>query len=384
MIGVGLASGCVPTDADLTIATDLPPDECRALEAAYASQPPLRIHWITVTPGTDPAGLAGSADLILRSAPVSPPRESDPLDWRPWRRADLGLIVDREAIDSRAMAVPGSAAELGGPAFAGLFTLDDPRRDGVSLALAQGLLASRPWAEGYSNLVRIAANAGPIGRGNSAAARVDRGEAAVAPGVAGAGSAGFVRVGPGPGAQAAVVPGSPHGDPARRFLDALTIEAPPGEEEPSRSTPLLADLLGATLVEAHDELLTASSALAGREGPEMDRLRSLLVEAPPWPPASIQELRRDDPTGALVEALAEQVAPGLEARYWLLQEWESSPRPLEEATLEAIAAAADGRLLREPRFRAWLRADWAAWARQRYRRVARQADVLAASRGRRP
>jgi hypothetical protein len=38
-----------------------------------------------------------------------------------------------------------------------------------------------------------------------------------------------------------------------------------------------------------------------------------------------------------------------------------------------MAAAVDGRLAREPRFRAWLRSEWTAWHRQLYRRVARVA-----------
>jgi hypothetical protein len=95
----------------------------------------------------------------------------------------------------------------------------------------------------------------------------------------------------------------------------------------------------------------------------------------------VSALRSDDPTGGLVEDLAEQVAPGLEARYWLLQSWEATPRPLDGETLDAIAAAAGGRLLREPRFRTWLRTDWSAWARQRYRRVARQAQARPSDRG---
>ena len=37
------------------------------------------------------------------------------------------------------------------------------------------------------------------------------------------------------------------------------------------------------------------------------------------------------------------------------------------------AGAAEGRLAREPRFRAWLRGEWTAWTRQLYRRVARLA-----------
>jgi hypothetical protein len=169
---------------------------------------------------------------------------------------------------------------------------------------------------------------------------------------------------------------------ARQFVASLRLDDDSDAE--STSLPLLADLLGATFVEAQDELLAASAALVGREGTRFERLRTFLVEAPPWPPASVQALQRDDPTGALVEALAEQVAPGLEARFWLLQSWEAPPRPLDAATLETLATAADGRLLREPRFRAWLCADWAAWARQRYRRVARQAEARAANRGPQP
>ena len=41
--------------------------------------------------------------------------------------------------------------------------------------------------------------------------------------------------------------------------------------------------------------------------------------------------------------------------------------------LAELAGAADGRLAREPRFRAWLRGEWTAWTRQLYRRVARLA-----------
>jgi hypothetical protein len=41
--------------------------------------------------------------------------------------------------------------------------------------------------------------------------------------------------------------------------------------------------------------------------------------------------------------------------------------------LAEIARACDGRIADEPRLRAWLRAEWTAWARQRYRRVARLA-----------
>ena len=110
-----------------------------------------------------------------------------------------------------------------------------------------------------------------------------------------------------------------------------------------------------------------------RSSTEPERLRRFLTEAPPWPPASVQELAQSDPSGRLVEGLAAQVAPDLEARVWLLNSWDEAPRPLDGARLAALAGAVDGTLAAEPRFRAWLRAEWTAWARQRYRRVARQA-----------
>ena len=60
-------------------------------------------------------------------------------------------------------------------------------------------------------------------------------------------------------------------------------------------------------------------------------------------------------------------------RSWLLESWEQPSRPIDGALLGELAHAVGGRLAREPRFRAWLQAEWTAWARQRYRRVARVA-----------
>jgi hypothetical protein len=42
--------------------------------------------------------------------------------------------------------------------------------------------------------------------------------------------------------------------------------------------------------------------------------------------------------------------------------------------LDELATAASGKLTSEPRFREWLRAEWTAWARQRYRRVVRKVE----------
>jgi hypothetical protein len=49
---------------------------------------------------------------------------------------------------------------------------------------------------------------------------------------------------------------------------------------------------------------------------------------------------------------------------------------VDETLLAEMAHAADGRLIHEPRFRSWLRAEWTASARQRYRRVAKLANTI--------
>ena len=104
-------------------------------------------------------------------------------------------------------------------------------------------------------------------------------------------------------------------------------------------------------------------------------------EPPSWPPASVAHyLSRDGQTGmALVQTLAHEVAPDPAARAWLLRSWLSPPRLVDETLLAEITQAAGGRLGREPRFRAWLSAEWTASARQRYRRVARLATGLEAA-----
>ena len=74
-----------------------------------------------------------------------------------------------------------------------------------------------------------------------------------------------------------------------RFL--IETKAPPGGGEPAPmaasledASPLVADLLGATLVDAQDELWTA-----WRLSKRFDREQAIawLAEPPPWPPASV-------------------------------------------------------------------------------------------------
>jgi hypothetical protein len=134
---------------------------------------------------------------------------------------------------------------------------------------------------------------------------------------------------------------------------------------------LLADLLGATLVDAQDELWGAGEALARAGQPA--QLEQFLAEPPPWPPASVEELVRKG-SEDLLETLAGQIAPDPDVRAWLRRSWLRPNRLVDGRLLEEMADAVDGRLVQEPRFRAWLRAEWTAWARQRYRRVARVAN----------
>lgn len=368
-----------PSPLGLTIATDLPPAECRNLAALARGNPAPDIRWIFLAPGTDPASyLEGPAraDLLLLLSLPSAAHAETTLAWSPIRLSDLGLAILPDAFDARALTPPSTLEDLGRPTLEGLVALDDPRRDAATLAAFARWLDTGPWPDRYAALARIAAQVPPVGRGGTALARLARGEAAAAPALEATIPTGtpwtFYRLGPGPTAHAAVLPGSLRQPLAEQFLRNVA-EARPDTDSAVPSTPLLAELLGATLVEAQPELAAARAEMrASGRGPIDDRYGRLVEEAPPWPPASVQKLRAEDPTGGLIDALAEHLAPGLPARYWLLQSWEAPPRPIDAETLRTLAAAAGGTLIAEPRFRAWLRGEWAAWARQRGRRVARQ------------
>jgi hypothetical protein len=176
---------------------------------------------------------------------------------------------------------------------------------------------------------------------------------------------------------AAVVPGARHPEVAGRLLRALAVPDQSdgdGNFNHPEADSLLADLLGAALIEARDELREARRALDTAGRPSVPE--AWMAQPPPWPPASIaQILAREDGAMPLLETLAAQVAPDGEVRSWLLRSWLAPPRLIDDGVLSELARAAGGRLAREPRFRAWLRSEWRAWARQRYRRVARLAHM---------
>jgi hypothetical protein len=96
---------------------------------------------------------------------------------------------------------------------------------------------------------------------------------------------------------------------------------------------LIADLLGATLVDARDELRAAWSALEAAGAPPNPPRWT--TEPPTWPPASVAKLlaRRDETAMAMVETLAGQLATNPSVRSWLVRSWLSPAPPIGRSVL---------------------------------------------------
>jgi hypothetical protein len=386
----------------LVIATRWPAAERNELETGFrawleanpdAAVRPLRIVWIAPTEDHDPTvivrrrpvdlvlgGPAAAYDRLAAEGRLEPVGAEDRVAWREVRGSVLGLATRRPAGDEPPLP-PTSWSALAEPKMAGRVAFDDPRIDLIALEWAKARLGSGAWAQGYAELVRTAGNARAIGHsGGAALARLQRGEGVLVPvaqhQVTDRSDVRFVRMDEAPkwAEGVGLVRGARNAGPARaflRFLDERVGTGPPSSAGDPMADALLADLLGATLVDAQDELRTAWAALvrAGRPA----RWEESLTLAPPWPPASVARLLGAAETAPWTDTLAEQVAPNVEGRGWLVISWERPQRPIDGPFLAELARAAGGRLAREPRFRAWLRAEWTAWARQRYRGIAREA-----------
>jgi hypothetical protein len=348
--------GCNRGSSDrLVIATSWPLAEQRRIESEFqhwvlqssmrGGPGPVRLEWRILAPGDDLVRVARRRDPpdMLLGVPALPfdrlarmqalaplPIDGSP-SWCIARRARLGSTFRPPAG----------------------FTFNDPRNDLQSLAWAKSVLGNGSFQQGYSRLVREAGHPRRIGRraGSTWPAIVEC---------------------------VAIPREGRHQELAQSFLRFLAATAgaasPPGNSGTS-TTPgadaLLADLLGATLVDAQDELWAAWTALERTGYPET--ALKWMTEPPPWPPASVTKLlgRPGEPAMLMVQELAGQVAPDPTVRAWLVRSWLAQPRLLDQALLDELAGAAGGQLIHEPRFRDWLRAEWTAWARQRYRRVAR-------------
>jgi hypothetical protein len=392
-----LAGGCARDGEEVVIVSPWPEQRRSALAQEFRrwadANPgtaigPVRVRWIPLAPGDDVTRVVRrrvAPDVVLGVGATELRRLAEEGRLLPIERQGhpLWCVTGREPIGlaTRSEVRPDTVA------------LDDFRHDPVALEWARGELATDSWAEGYARLVRWAGDARPIGRTPGAAqAAFTRGdgvrrvlwvegrdrmpsETTVDP----AGARGkplawvegvaLVRDGRNPALAQELV----------RFLAGRgEAESPaPGKggldaADDPEALALLADLLGATLVDAQDELAAAWAKLAAVARPE--RAGRWMTEAPPWPPASVEKLLKKGEEGAvLLETLTTQVAPDADVRNWLLRSWLAPARRVDGRLLAELAGAEGGRLVREPRFRMWLRSEWTTWARQRYRRVARLA-----------
>ncbi|MGO9814920.1 MAG: hypothetical protein ACLP53_29650 [Isosphaeraceae bacterium] len=389
---VSIAGG--PDTDVLRIATTWPRSKREQLEQGFRDQTsgpvPVRLVWVELAPGSrldHPGTRALPVDVLLggplteyvrlsRAGQLEPLEGQSAPFWYVARRRQIAL---------------GDGFSRGREQFA----FDDPRVGPPTMTWAAGQLRNGSWLEGYARLVSLFSHSShtPGWQSGSAAAAANRGEAAHTLRVAalsGSASEGDLDPSVVPWNEgAAILRGSWHAPQARAFLRFLADHhgATPGRETPDLDpevSDLLADLLGATLVDAQEELLAAGSNVARAGDPAS--AQAWLTEPPPWPPASVEKLqtRGGDIALAMVQDLAGQIAPDPEPRFWLVQSWLRPARPIDHSMLTELARAAGGRLVREPRFRAWLRGEWTAWARQRYRRVARLAAGAGSATGATP
>jgi hypothetical protein len=374
----GSAGRGAASSGRLKIATSWPADERRRVESNFQSwiaadhshlgHYRIQLDWLILEPDADLARLvrrSGPPDILLGGSAFS--------------YASLAVTTELAVIDSTGatplyLHVEGRGGVDRRDDWGRNVALADPRSDPIFLAWAARQLANGSFRSGYAALVRAASVHPRIGaRFRPPMGRTSRGGQGLA------NAADETTIEPPLPECAAMVREAPNPEVARGFMRFLseTQRAAPDvgmrETDAARSPALsiLADLLGATLVDAQDELWAARTALA-RAGEPVQALE-WLTEPPPWPPASIAKYLREKGERAmsLVETLAGEVAPDPAARAWLVRTWLAPARTIDEELLQALAGAADGRLAGEPRFRSWLREEWIAWARQRYRRVAR-------------
>jgi hypothetical protein len=344
---------------------------------------PIKLAWMTVDTGERLDRLCDRfqpADVLL-GGPVT--------EYA--RLASTGNLAPLDGEESRfwGTARRSVIALAGGrPEPPSGLAFDDPRTDPQTLAWATGQLSKSGWSEGYAKLVSFFGHAShkPGWRSGSALAAYGRGEAEatlraiVLDDASKADDTDPTSVSWDEGV--ATCRKSLHPDLARTFLRFLaeTREVRPGADTIGRdadASGLMADLLGSTLVDAQDELVSAWTTLDRQGTNAPSSARAWLTESPPWPPASVERLQKRGGEDALtmVEDLAGQIAPDPAVRLALLQSWLRPRRLIDDALIAELSSAAAGRLVREPRFRSWLRAEWTAWASQRYRRVARLASA---------
>ncbi len=239
------------------------------LAAWRAGPPPVRIQkWVT-----SPSAVTGTEPIVLEWLLLTPGDDMERV-FRRRRPPDVLLGGPLPSLDRLARAerlLPLSASGLArycvsrrtdnGPA-----DLGDPRTDVRSLAWAKRQLESGRWSEGYARLVDIAGHSPRIGRHTGLEQGVRREHGIVV-------SPSDPLLAEGVGVLAT------SRDPALakefvRFLletDQAELARPSGATDGASDSDfelLLADLLGATLVDAQDELWAAWKVLERAGSPD--------------------------------------------------------------------------------------------------------------------
>jgi hypothetical protein len=388
-LGALASSGCLPRHhAGPVVVTSWTPEEL----ALIGLEPPLRL--IRPPDACSPIELlkygleadilvGGSlADYRIHSAsnhfldlPAGP--------YQVARRASVALIA---STDAPAPPPPGTLgwSALGAASWHGRFVIANPRHDPFTLAAVQSHLRAKPFGDAYADLVHAFGRARGIARtpraALSSAARTNT-HFLIGPDSMGAafglGVHRFSATAPVFDEGLAFPAGSRFAGIAGRLRDTLgATTIPPVSAPDALHLSLLAEFLGATLVTSHAELCHAIAALDAAEArrrPAARRAAAWLGEPPPWPPASVLLLRSRPGGRELLEQLASQVAPDASTQGAFLELMSPPAALISDETLARVAKAAEGRLAASSRFRAWLSAEWTAWAGQRYRRCARLA-----------
>lgn len=333
----GVAPGCGESGpAPLVVVTTLDgPGRERAASLYSGGGGLVPVRWVVAGAGDDLAALARGrrADVILGG-----PAWAHAL-WAEGNSVarDAGEVPIRSAIGGRRVQLDDNRG------------WGDPRIDPLLAGWAlRELGEAGGWGERFPQLALRVASAPEA----LEPARLEAAEGVAADWIDGASATAWARQ-----------PGE-----ARRFVEAVGDGTSGGFDPAEGRTALIAaDLLGALLTDAGDELREAWPRLARELGEEEAAKR--LGGLPTWPPESVRAVARAHPDDAesWLGTLAESMTDDDPAATWLISQWMGNPRPVDLAVVREIAGAVGGRLVAEPRFRSWLRGEWAAWARMRYR-----------------
>jgi hypothetical protein len=327
------ATSCTPVDSPrpIVVATDWSTAETSQLPIPSDSQ----ITWIRVAPGDDPTALLDlpnhPVDVVL-GGPWNSFEHLDRLgSWSP-------IETQRSEGESRWRLAP----------FPRSPRQSDPRQSPAARGQARQLLQSQNWSEAYAH-------------------RVLERQPAASPANPAVDSAALDPI-------ALVAKPDPHPD-AAKWVQSITPLSAPSQSQIAQIEPIAIALLGATLIDSQPE----RDAALGLQPGLSERERNFLSEAPPWPPASIERLSQraangDEEAASLLTTLLDELTPNPSAKSFLSQSAQSKAHPIDLDDLSAIAAALNSRPIQNPRLLTFLRAEWTAWARQRYRRVARLAS----------